>query len=315
MFIDDCSSAQLKIGRVLDVRRLRLLREVSLRGTLAEVAAALHQSPSAVSQQLSLLEHEVGTPLLRKVGRGVELTPPAVVLVEHTERIMLELEQAATAVAAAVGEVAGTVRVAAFQSAAIAFMPQMLARLAEDHPLVRVTMSQRSPEQALHALHARELDLVIAVEYPGRAAAPHPDLDRQPVTTDRLWLAVPRSPDWQSITALDAATHVPWAMEPLSADSRAWTEQLCRAHGFEPDVRYESDDLETHAALVESGHAVAVLPDLMVLRRPPAARLLRLPGDPRRTAYTVTRRTLTASPAVQACREALMATVNGGVGN
>lgn len=300
---------------MLDIRRLHLLRELSLRGTLAEVAAALHQSPSSVSQQLSLLEREVGTPLLRKVGRGVELTPAAVVLVEHTQRILQELEEAETAVAAAVGEIAGTVRVAAFQSAAIAFMPQMLARLAEDHPRVRVTMSQRSPEQALQALHARELDLVIAVEYPGHAAAPHPDLDRRPVTTDRLWLAIPTAARWTTTRSLPETRDAPWVMEPRTAESRAWAEQLCRAHGFEPDVRYESDDLETHAALVESGNAVAILPDLMVLRRPPAARLVELPGDPRRTAYTVTRRTLAASPAARACREALAATVPAAIGS
>ena len=60
---------------MLDLRRLRLLREVKLRGTLAEVAEALNYSPSAVSQQLALLEKEVGVPLLRKSGRRVTLTP------------------------------------------------------------------------------------------------------------------------------------------------------------------------------------------------------------------------------------------------
>ena len=62
---------------LLDVRRLRLLYELSLRGTLAEVAEALHQSPSSVSQALTQLEHEVGVPLLEKAGRRVRLTSAA----------------------------------------------------------------------------------------------------------------------------------------------------------------------------------------------------------------------------------------------
>ena len=74
-----------------DVRRLRLLRELSVRGSLAAVADALHQSPSSVSQQLTQLEREVGLPLLVKSGRGVQLTPHAEILVEHTEAILQRL--------------------------------------------------------------------------------------------------------------------------------------------------------------------------------------------------------------------------------
>ena len=77
-----------------DVRRLRLLRELSVRGSLAAVADALHQSPSSVSQQLTQLEREVGLPLLVKSGRGVQLTPHAEILVEHTEAILQRLELA-----------------------------------------------------------------------------------------------------------------------------------------------------------------------------------------------------------------------------
>jgi DNA-binding transcriptional LysR family regulator len=99
---------------VLDLRRLRLLRELAHRGTLGAVAEALSYAPSTVSQQLSLLESEVGVPLLEPVGRRVRLTPQAEVLVPHTERILEELERAEAAVAASTAQVAGLVRVAAF---------------------------------------------------------------------------------------------------------------------------------------------------------------------------------------------------------
>ena len=129
---------------LLDVRRLRLLHELSLRGTLSDVAEALHQSPSAVSQALNQLEREVGVPLLEKVGRRLRLTPAAEVLVEHTAVILARLELAASDVAVQSDEASGTVRLAVFQSAASAFMPQMLTELATRHPRLRVTMSQRS---------------------------------------------------------------------------------------------------------------------------------------------------------------------------
>ena len=90
---------------MLDVRRLRLLREVHVRGTIAAVAAAIHQSPSSVSQQLNQLEREVGVDLLRKVGRRVQLTSEAELLVAHAEAVLERLELAESDLLAAADEV------------------------------------------------------------------------------------------------------------------------------------------------------------------------------------------------------------------
>ena len=296
---------------MLDVRRMSLLRELSLRGTLAAVAEALHQSPSSVSQQLSQLEREAGAALLHRVGRGVQLTPAGEVLAEHAAAILDLLEQAEAEVGLLGGEAAGTVRVAAFQSAALAFMPQLLAHLAEQHPRVRVTMSQRLPEDALADLHHRQLDLVIAVEYPGHISPRSDELDRAPLTSDAVRLALPARGRWSKLDGVAGAAEAPWVMEPRPAPSRAFAEQTCRAAGFEPEVRYESDDLETHLALVESGNAVAIVPELMMSRRRHAVRTVELPGTPLRTVSTVTRRAIADAPAIQAVRRGLDVVVPG----
>lgn len=295
---------------MLDVRRLRLLRELSVRGTLAEVADALHQSPSSVSQQLTQLEREVGVDLLRKVGRRVQLTPAAELLVEHTVAILERLERAESELASLGDEASGTVRIAVFQSAALAFMPRMLADLARGHPRLRVTMSQREPEEALYETWVREFDLVIAEQYPDHAAPWHPELDREPLTTDALRLAVPPAGEpWDAIASIGDAAGVPWVMEPKGAASRHWAEQMCRSAGFEPDVRFETADLEAHVALIEAGNAVAILPGLMTVRRRPDARMVDLPGAPRRTVFTATRTSIAATPPIVACRAALAAAV------
>ncbi|RNI25385.1 LysR family transcriptional regulator [Flexivirga caeni] len=291
---------------MLEVRRLRLLRELSGRGTIAEVADALHLSPSSVSQQLSQLEREVGVPLLRKVGRRLELTPSAEVLVEHTERILSELEEAESAAVGVSGEASGTVRIAVFQSAAVAFMPRLLAELAEAHPRLRVTMSQREPEEGMRETAAHEFDLVIAEQYPHHAAPRYPSLDRVPLTADTLHLAVPLTGErFAAVHSIAQAWDLPWVMEPGGAASRHWAEQLCRQAGFEPDIRFETDDLQAHLALIESGNAVAVLPDLMLVPRRPAARLIDLPGDPKRSVFTCVRTSSARTPAVVACRAVL----------
>jgi DNA-binding transcriptional LysR family regulator len=108
---------------VLDLHRLRLLRELKHRGTLAAVADALAYTPSAISQQLSVLETEAGVPLLERAGRRLRLTPAAERLVEHTEAILERLEQARADLDASAASIGGTVRVAAFHTTAHAVIP------------------------------------------------------------------------------------------------------------------------------------------------------------------------------------------------
>src|SRR5690349_7849763 len=82
---------------MLDVRRLRMLREVALHGTIRAAAESLSFTPSAVSQQLSALEREVGCELLERRGRSVHLTAAGRVLVERAEPILAQLADAAAA--------------------------------------------------------------------------------------------------------------------------------------------------------------------------------------------------------------------------
>src|ERR1700735_2405748 len=119
---------------MLDVYRLRLLRELDRRGTLDAVARALSYSPSAISQPLSQLENATRAALLEPVGRVVLLAPLPRILVTHTEAILERLEEAEAELRAASTEVRGTLRVASFQSVLFALIPSVLTRLAARHP-------------------------------------------------------------------------------------------------------------------------------------------------------------------------------------
>src|SRR3954463_6363568 len=99
---------------MLDLRRLRLLRELEERGTIAAVADALQFTPSAVSQQLAMLEREAGVKLLEKSGRGVRLTDAALTLVEHADALLHRAAIAEADLAAAAHTVSGRARIAAF---------------------------------------------------------------------------------------------------------------------------------------------------------------------------------------------------------
>jgi DNA-binding transcriptional LysR family regulator len=171
-----------------------------------------------------------------------------------------------------------------------------LALLAAEHPALRVEVTQREPENALFEVWARDFDLVIAEQYPGHSAPRQPDLDRVGLCDDELRLGGASS-------LMDAAS-MPWVMEPRGTASRHFAEQLCRTAGFEPDVRFETADLQAHIRLVESGHAVALLPDLVWGGGEPSVRTVDLPGAPRREVFTSARRS-GADPGIAACRRVL----------
>jgi DNA-binding transcriptional LysR family regulator len=311
---------------MLDIRKLRLLRELEVRGTVTGVAEALSYSPSSVSQQLAALEKESGVRLLVKVGRRVQLTPQAEILVEHTAAILDLLDKAEAALAASLTTVTGIVRVAVFQSAAHAVIPSALSILAAEFPELRVEVTEREPELGLFEVSARDFDLVIAEQYPGSTRGLRPDLDRVDLTTDPIRLATATPTPTPTATATATATTkqaritatsladaagLPWVMEPEGTAARTWAVQLCRAAGFEPDVRYETADLVAHIRLISSGNAVGLLPDLVWAGDQPSVRLIDLPGSPQRTIFTSARRTSASTPGVVACRDALARAVAG----
>src|SRR5690625_3637869 len=131
------------------MRRLRLLRELSVRGSVSAVAEALNYSPSAVSQQLGLLERETGIELVRKVGRGVALTPAGEALASDAEQLLASLERTEARLRRQLPEASGRIRVAVFQPAALALLPAALNRLRRQHPRLRVEIVQHEPETAL----------------------------------------------------------------------------------------------------------------------------------------------------------------------
>ena len=288
--------------RMFELRRLRLLHELALRGTIAEVAAALGFSPSAVSQQLSQLERDAGVALLEPDGRRLRLTEQGSRLAVHAARV-LELDEAARAeLRAATGE-RERVRIAVMPTAAQSLVPTALSLLEERGIPVLVEFRELPPEEALFELAARGFDLVVAEQYPGHTRARRDGVRHDLLGTDPIRVAVPIGDPVESLAELaDRA----WILEPTGTAVRQWAVQQCRAAGFEPTVRFEATDLTAHLRLVEGGHAVAMLPDLVWPNgRSTTVRLVDLPGSPVREIFAATRVATGSSAAVVAVRTAL----------
>jgi DNA-binding transcriptional LysR family regulator len=282
---------------MLDLRRLRLLRELARRGTITAVAEALSYSPSAVSQQLTTLEKETGARLLEPAGRRVRLTAQADLLVAHTEVLLEAMEQAEAALARSLNQTAGTLRVAAFQTAVLTLLPHALTQLEQQHPTLRIEATELEPEAALPALIAGEFDIILGEEYPGHPLPRPRETERRDLLTDELRLVTPAG--WSERSLPELASR-PFVMEPAGTTARKWATAVCRQAGFEPDDRYTSTDLQIHLRLIEHGLAAALLPDLAGARDRHGVVSHQLPGHPHRQIFTTVRRGATSQPKIQA---------------
>lgn len=288
---------------MLDLTRLTMLREFAVRGTLAATAAAMGYTPSAVSQQLAVLEREAGVPLTVRSGRRLRLTPAGERLVVHADAILATLDEAQAELRTHRATVSGTVKLAVFQSAALALVPPALRALATAHPDLRVLVTQSEPGAALADTWARDFDVVVAEEYPHHSAPHYPEINRRPLVTDEIRLCV--GGPWTDASVLEHVARASWVMEPPGTATRHFAEQACRTAGFEPDVRFETADLQAHVRYIESGLAVGLLPGLMWGSGDLAASAHPLAPSAYRTVFTASRRSSRHDSAIGAVRGAL----------
>lgn len=249
----------------MDVRRLRLLRELAARGTIAATAEACSLTPSAVSQQLSVLQREVGTTLLMRDGRRVILTEAAQVLVTHTERILEELESAQADIAALAGDVEGVVRLGAFPTAASVLVPDAIAACRSEHPDLKVVLEEWETTEGITALKAGHVDLLILYEYNLLPAVTETGIELTPLVTESLLAAVPATLELpRGQVSLDSFRDQPWIAPRSDTALRTTLERACGLAGFAPQFDYTSDDYTVILSLVSAGLGVTLLPQLAI---------------------------------------------------
>jgi DNA-binding transcriptional LysR family regulator len=291
---------------MLDLRRLRLLRELNQRGTIAAVADALQFTPSAVSQQLAMLEREAGVRLLERAGRGVRLTDAALVLVGHAEALLERAALAEADLAAAAGTVAGRARIAGFESVALRLALPAMEALARDAPRLRCEIVEAEPEQALPALALGDVDLVLGDEWQHQPLRLPDGVRRHDLFQDPVHLLLParhpaarRHADAVPIAELAGE---PWTTGHAGMGWDEMTRRTCRQlGGFDPDVRHRTNDATVSVALVARGLAVTLLAALPLPGRVPG--VTRRPiaeGSVSRAIFAATRAADAARPSTQA---------------
>jgi molybdate transport repressor ModE-like protein len=268
----------------LDVGRLRLLREVGLRGSIAGAARAVGLTPSAVSQQLTALERETGAALVDRSSRGVVLTGTGAALAARAEQLLDVLAAARADLDRLAGSLTGPVRVASVASAAATVVSSAVGALRTSVPGIDVTVLAAEPERGIGLLLTGDVDIAVVDEYDYvPLALPEAAVVRE-LGVEPLVVVRPAGAGRGRAALADLAAN-DWVMPPEDAACGRAVRAACRTAGFEPRVRWETDDMLLLVRAVAHGHGVAVLPrrsvpddaagvDVRPLREPPLTRRL-----------------------------------------
>jgi DNA-binding transcriptional LysR family regulator len=250
---------------MFEVRRLRLLRELAAHGTIAATAEACALTPSAVSQQLALLEQEAHTPLLIRDGRRLALTEAAHILVARTERILAEMEQARAELASLSHSVRGTLRLVAFPSAASALAAEAIAECQAANPDLRILLGEEEPEKCVADLRVRRIDVALVYEYNLLPRIHDAGVELYPLLREPLLLAMPKGHTQargDRPVVLNNLRDEHWVAPHRDSALRMVLERACQAVGFNPQFDYTSDDYKVIIALVQAELGVSLIPRL-----------------------------------------------------
>ncbi|PBC65342.1 LysR family transcriptional regulator [Streptomyces sp. Tue6028] len=292
---------------MLNLERLRTLDALARHGSVSGAAEGLHVTTSAVSQQMSKLEREVGQQLLAKNGRGIRLTDAGRLLADHAARILSQVELAQSDLEAQRGQVVGELRLSAFPTAARGLFPAALATLRADHPGLRVRSCELEPEAGVAGVIRGDLDLAVVLDWYNKPM-PLPDgLVKASILDDPADVAMPlghRLADRAEVDLADFAEDE-WITWNEGEFCHEWLMFTLRSKGVEPHIGHRAAETHTQLAMVAAGLGVCVAP--LLGRHPMPEGVVTVPvrRRVRRHVYVVWRADADRRPSIRAAVRAL----------
>jgi DNA-binding transcriptional LysR family regulator len=249
---------------MLDVKRLRVLREVIARGSFSAAAESLHLSQSAVSQQIAVLEREVGIPLLERTSDGPKLTAAGEALMEHGDAVIGRLEEAEREIAQIAGLEGGRLRLSSFPTASATLMTRALSLFRQRFPKVELAFTEAETEDAFPALKRGDFDLAVVFDYPAFPLDFSRDVEAEMIYEEPMRVALPPGHPLaaaKSVRIEDLAGE-DWLCGAMPSSCRFQVINLCREAGFEPRITFQSEDYGVIKGFVAGGLGVSILPEL-----------------------------------------------------
>ncbi|WP_199434345.1 LysR family transcriptional regulator [Qaidamihabitans albus] len=248
---------------MLDVRRMQVLRAVITSGSISAAARNLGYTPSAVSQQLSVLEREAGLILLERAGRGVRPTAAGMLLSEHAEVVSTQLAKAEAALADLREGRTGRLAIRYFATAGAALVPPAVAALRREYPGIQVDLKLVEPDDPLPEVESGDADVAIVV-FP-RSKPPAKGVELVHLLDDPYRAVLPRAHPLARRRVLDLAdlADETWVgNEWPPGPCRDVMLNACGAAGFAPNFVVESEDYQTAQGFVAAGLGVSLIPVL-----------------------------------------------------
>jgi DNA-binding transcriptional LysR family regulator len=298
--------------QILELRRLLLLHALASHGTIAAAARSMQVTGPAVSQQLAVLEREVGMPLVQRHGRRLRLTRAGEVLVSHAEVLLGQLTTAEADLAALRGEVTGTVRLAAFSTMLRTIVPLTWQAVHSQHrDRLRLIVLEMEPEESLSALRDGELDLAIMHAYDSFPMNFPASYERHELMHDPIELALPADdpllievPPTKPID-LTLLADRPWISSRQGTSCHQMMQRACGSAGFVPNTVAFCSDFATQLTMVACNGAAALVPRLAVATHPSNIALRKTTASSFREVFAVTRSGGDRHPAVRIARNLL----------
>ncbi|GAA4481431.1 LysR family transcriptional regulator [Rhodococcus olei] len=250
----------------MDVERLRVLRELADRCTVAATAAALSLTPSAVSQQLKILAREAGVAILEPDGRRLRLTDAGHALVLRADDVLAALDRATAEMASYAGSPRGRVRVALFPSGAALLLPGVLERAARVGVLIDA-QDVDEPAAAVPQLLA-DFDVVLTHRDERAPTLISPRARFETVMREPIDLVMPPGHRLagRSAVGLEELADESWISVRGGFPVDDVLESVATVTGVQPRVVHRINDFAVIEALVLAGHGVALMPRYVPLR-------------------------------------------------
>jgi DNA-binding transcriptional LysR family regulator len=251
----------------LNTNRLRILREVAARGSIAAAARALYLTGPGVSHQLATLEREVGVPLLERTPRSVRLTDAGHYLARRAGVILAECEEALAGIGSYSDEVKGTVRVSMNDLAGPMILQAVLAVRA-DHPLLSIVPAAAPTSLALPALRTGDFDIVLSRDWDCLPIASGPHTARHDLMSETYTVVLPpthRLAGGSEPLRLSDLADEHWCLSSEESNRKAVLLAMHSA-GFQPRIAYEPHYSRSIATGAEAGLGVGIVPHSADLR-------------------------------------------------
>ncbi|HEX8407928.1 MAG TPA: LysR family transcriptional regulator [Thermoanaerobaculia bacterium] len=241
----------------MDVRQLEMFRAVVEAGSFTGAALRLHVSQSAISRQLKLLEEELGTLLLERTGRGVNVTPEGHILLTTANRIWRDMQEVVAQIADTQKLQRGVISLGGGMTVCLHILPKLLKKFRVLYKNVDLRITTGTADQLLHSLRAHEVDLLLLT-----LPIVGTDLEVLPVLREEMLVITAKNHVLTRTRSVDAKSlaRYPLILFERGSNTRRVVDDYFLAQQKPMNVVMETENVEIIKAMVANGLGVTILP-------------------------------------------------------